>query len=431
MKNGKYIQRITTLGLIVIFTLQAIWLYNTYALIENDIYKECNAILDNSLRKEINLISKNIPEGTVIMGGVTNDSITVSTYLYDGLSKLGIQYSINEIDSIVGSCLKSENINANFVIYNLSPKTKEIYKTSKEQPIPQWGAIKSEIIPIRLDMSQGMQLVLRNPYLIVFERMGLLMIATAFMVVFVVGCIVYQIKIISRMRRISQIREDFSYAMIHDMKTPLSTIMMGLNFLHNPKIDEKPELKSKYFNMAESETAHLLKLTNKVLAMAKLESHKLEMTKKEVPLTPMLQQLSEKFIAKSSKPVHITTDLHVEKVLADEEYLKEVFDNLIDNAIKYSKESVEIKISSLNNEQYTIIKVYDNGLGIPEKDQCTVFNKYERSKAAKRSRKGGAPGFGLGLNFVSQVIEAHDGRVLVNSIEGEFSEFIIYLPKIM
>lgn len=429
MKNGKYIRRITTLGLIVIFALQSIWLHNTYVLIKNTINEDCSSILNKAILKTANFVE--LPEETQIVGSPANDSIPLVTFLCDGIHKLGVELPICKIDSIAGVFLKKANITGNYSICVVNPKTKEIYETSKEQPIPQWGAIKSEIIPIRLDMSQGMQLVLRNPYLIVFERMGLLMIATALMVVFVVGCIVYQIKIISRMRRISQIREDFSYAMIHDMKTPLSTIMMGLNFLHNPKIDEKPELKSKYFNMAESETDHLLKLTNKVLTMAKLESHKLEMVKKEVSLTPIIQKLSEKFIAKSAKPVHITTDLQAEKVMADEEYLKEVFDNLIDNAIKYSKESVEIKISSLNNEQYTIIKVYDNGLGIPEKDQCTVFNKYERSKAAKRSSKGGAPGFGLGLNFVSQVIEAHDGRVLVNSIEGEFSEFIIYLPKIM
>ena len=400
-------------------------------LIKNDIYKECSLILDKALRKEINLISNNVPEGTVIMGGSTNDSITVNTFLYNSLSKLGIQYSMNEIDSIVGSCLKAVNIDGDFVIYNLNPQTKEIYQKSKTSVIPQLGAIESKIIPIRLDMSQGMQLILSNPYYEMFKRMGLLMIATALMVVFVVGCIIYQIKIVIRLKKIAQIREDFSYAMIHDMKTPLSTIMTGLSFLRNPNIDGKQELRDRYFNMAESETDHLLKLTNKVLTMSKLENQRLEMTKKEVSLTPMIQKLSEKFAAKSAKPVHFTINLMVEEVYADEEYLEEVISNLIDNAIKYSKDSVEIRISSLSDNQYTIIKVYDNGLGIPEKDHRAIFNKYERSKAAKRSSKGGAAGFGLGLNFVSQVIEAHKGRILVNSIEGEFSEFIIYLPQII
>ena len=100
---------------------------------------------------------------------------------------------------------------------------------------------------------------------------------------------------------------------------------------------------------------------------------------------------------------------------ADNDYVSEVLSNLIDNAIKYSKESVEIHITTEESERYTILKVRDNGLGISE-------------AAARRSRRNGASGFGLGLNFVDQVIKAHEGRIFVNSTEGEFTEFTIYLP---
>ena len=113
---------------------------------------------------------------------------------------------------------------------------------------------------------------------------------------------------------------------------------------------------------------------------------------------------------------------------ADNDYLGEVLSNLIDNAIKYSKGSVEINITAEESERYTILKVRDNGLGISEADQKVIFQKYERAAAAKRSRRNGASGFGLGLNFVDQMIKAHEGRIFVNSTEGEFTEFTIYLP---
>lgn len=431
MKSGKYIRWITFLGLVVIFALQAMWLYETHILIKNDIYKECNQALDQALRKEIELIASCMPEGTEIVGGPINDSISVNTYLYNSLLELQIQYSISEIDSLVKGYLEDANVDANFVVYMINPHSKEIYERSKNLIVPHWGTIKSKIIPIRLDMSQGMQLILKNPYYTIFERMGLLMIATALMMIFVVGCIVYQIKIISRLKKISQIREDFSNAMVHDMKNPLGNIMIGLSFLRNPKVDENPTLKAQYLNKAEGEANYLLTLTNRILTLSKLEDNKLDLEKQEVPLAPMIQRLSEKFIFKSTKLVHFNIELQAEEVYADEGYMEEVLSNLIDNAIKYSKESVEIKISSFNDDYYTIIKVYDNGLGIPEKDQHTIFNKYERSVAAKRSGKGGATGFGLGLNFVSQVIEAHGGRVSVNSKEGEFSEFVIYVPRLI
>ena len=76
-----------------------------------------------------------------------------------------------------------------------------------------------------------------------------------------------------------------------------------------------------------------------------------------------------------------------------------------------------------------VIKVKDNGFGIPLKDQSRIFEKYERASATERSRKGGASGFGLGLNYVFRVAEAHGGTVEVESIEGEYSEFSLSLPQ--
>ena len=218
--------------------------------------------------------------------------------------------------------------------------------------------------------------------------------------------------------------------MIHDMKTPISSAIMCTSRLHSGKLDDKPEIKNHYFTIVENELEHLLALSNKVLTLAKLEQHKLEMNKKEVPLSPMIEDLIEKFTIKTEKTIHFTTDLKTEKVYADEEFLKEAISNLIDNAIKYSGASVAITISSFcKPDGAVVIKVKDNGFGIPLKDQSRIFEKYERASATERSRKGGASGFGLGLNYVFRVAEAHGGTVEVESIEGEYSEFSLSLPQ--
>ena len=109
--------------------------------------------------------------------------------------------------------------------------------------------------------------------------------------------------------------------------------------------------------------------------------------------------------------------------------MREVLGNLLDNAIKYSREEVKIDIICESEKGFCKIKVCDNGLGIPLKDQALVFNRFERSAAAARSGKGGATGFGLGLNYVQQVMLAHDGRIEVESEEGRFSEFTLYFPR--
>lgn len=294
--------------------------------------------------------------------------------------------------------------------------------------IPQLGSIKTEVIPTKLDKSIGLQLVLTNPYWNIFNKMWIILITTIIMTILTIVCTVYQIKFIFKLNKISQIREDFSYAMVHDMKTPLSTIMMVQDMLKSGRLEGKPEIKNKYMNIAESETEHLFALTNKILTISKLENHKLEMNKTEVELTPIIEKLTEKFKAKAQKPVNFIISLQAKTAYADNDYLGEVLSNLIDNAIKYSKESMEINITAEESERYTILKVRDNGLGISEADQRIIFQKYERAAAAKRSRRNGASGFGLGLNFVDQIIKAHDGRIFVNSTEGEFTEFTIYFP---
>ena len=428
MKHFSYIRWFTFISLLAIITLQCIWLYNTYKLIQQDIQKECNNILDNALYTEINLASKHIPEGTEITGGPQNDSISSMTYLYDGLHKLGIQYSIYEIDSIIGIQLKERNIYSEFVILSINPKNQIIYEKSNNHNLSQLGIIKSNIIPTRIDFSYGIQMMLDSPYIYIIGRMGLLLISTIILVIFVISCIAYQIRIIARINKISQIREDFSYAMVHDMKTPLTTIFTALSFLHSGRLDDKPETKEKFFNVAKEEADRLLTLTNKLLTISKLENKKMKMECEKIALEPMLVRLADKFKVKSHKPVSFEFDLQTPEIYADAEYIEEVFSNLIDNSIKYSKERVDIHISSSKNDFYSIIKIYDNGLGISEKDQRSIFNKYERAAAGSRSRRKKAHGFGLGLNFVQQVIESHKGKIFVNSIEGEFTEFIIYLP---
>lgn len=428
MKHFSYIRWFTLISLLAIITLQCIWLYNTYKLIQQDIQKECNNILDNALYTEINLASKHIPEGTEITGGPQNDSISSMTYLYDGLHKLGIQYSIYEIDSIIGIQLKERNIYSEFVILSINPKNQIIYEKSNNHNLSQLGIIKSNIIPTRIDFSYGIQMMLDSPYIYIIGRMGLLLISTIILVIFVISCIAYQIRIIARINKISQIREDFSYAMVHDMKTPLTTIFTALSFLHSGRLDDKPETKEKFFNVAKEEADRLLTLTNKLLTISKLENKKMKMECEKIALEPMLVRLADKFKVKSHKPVSFEFDLQTPEIYADAEYIEEVFSNLIDNSIKYSKERVDIRVSSSKNDLYSIIKIYDNGLGISEKDQRSIFNKYERAAAGSRSRRKKASGFGLGLNFVQQVIESHKGKIFVNSIEGEFTEFIIYLP---
>lgn len=427
-KNILFITILSVVGLIGAMALQMIWIYNSYELIKNDILNEGYATIEKALEEEGNMRFGQTPKCTRIKSGPTNDTIPPMTYFYERLSDMGYPMSLHNLDSITAELLTLKGLGNQYYIDIINLRTGEKINGIGSQKEPSFMAIKPKYFPIRSDYTQVVQLIITNPNKTFLERMGLMLAGTFIIMLLVIVCISYQVRFISRFEKIFQIREDFSYAMIHDMKTPLTSIIMALNFLRSGKLDNRQEMKDKYFDIAENEADHLLTLTNKVLTISKLENHKLEMNKTEVELTPIIEKLTEKFKAKSQKTVNFITEIKAETAYADAEYLEEVLSNLIDNSIKYSGESVEIRISTARDDRYTVLKVHDNGFGISDKDIHLIFRKYERASAAKRNRRKGASGFGLGLNFVDQVVEAHHGKIFVSSIEGEFTEFTIYLP---
>ena len=429
-KNILFITILSVVGLIGAMALQMIWIYNSYELIKNDIKNEGYATIEKALEEEGNMRFGQTPKGTRIKSGPTNDTIPPMTYFYEQLSDMGYPMSLHNLDSITAELLTQNRLGNQYYIDIINLRTGEKINGIGTQKEPSFMAIKPKYFPIRSDYTQVVQLIITNPNKTFLERMGLMLAGTFIIMLLVIVCISYQVRFISCFEKIFQIREDFSYAMIHDMKTPLTSIIMALKFLRSGKLDNRQEMKNKYFDIAENEADHLLTLTNKVLTISKLENHKLEMNKTEVELTPIIEKLTEKFKAKSQKTVNFITDIKAETAYADAEYLEEVLSNLIDNSIKYSGESVEIRISIARDDRYTVLKVHDNGFGISDKDIHLIFRKYERASAVKRNRRKGASGFGLGLNFVDQVVEAHHGKIFVSSIEGEFTEFTIYLPLI-
>lgn len=423
-----YIRLITILGLSIILLVQFVWLANSYNFVKDELKIKSTNMLEQAIMEETFSRLQNLPIGTKVQSRTEEDknrNVPEFVYMQESLEQLKSPIILDSINHIYKQLLLKNNYPSECMISISKKDTIVQYIGNKPSSL---FSLQTDKVPLRKDYSIVIQAQFVNPNNLFFGKMGLLLISTTILLIFVVFCIIYQVKIISKINKISQIREDFSYAMVHDMKTPLSTIMMVQDMLESGRLEGKPEIKNKYMNIAKSEADHLFALTNKILTISKLENHKLEMNKTEVELTPIIEKLTEKFKAKAQKPVNFIISLQAKTAYADNDYLGEVLSNLIDNAIKYSKESVEINITTEESERYTILKVRDNGLGISEADQKIIFQKYERAAAAKRSRKNGASGFGLGLNFVDQVIKAHEGRIFVNSTEGEFTEFTIYLP---
>ena len=345
----------------------------------------------------------------------------------DALSKsFHSEISLDTVAIYVDSLLNVADINRNVTILEVD-SNRNVLRRSNEYN-SSWSLL-TRPVSIRRDQSRAIQLALNNPYPELAQKLSPLFLLSAFILGFFAIIIVQLLKFITEQEQMAELRNDFSYAMVHDMKSPLSSIIMGAHFLHSGKVDDKPQIKEKYYTIIEDEAEHLLALVNKLLTISKLENRKLILNKWDIDIEPIITDLIDKTKAKADKPIEIFTDLKIRNVLADEQYLTEAIANLLDNAIKYSKDEIKIKISTIDTDKNVLLKVRDNGIGITREEQQIIFDKFGRAAIHEKNRKGGVSGFGLGLNYVDQVMQAHGGKVTVSSEKDKFSEFTLYIPK--
>ena len=349
--NKPLFRYITVIAILAVVGLQGMWFSNSYHLLENELYDKINnAFLEAQLQessKSSKQFKGNIPNGTVLQLDSTKirakndmaDRLILITALHSIHHEYNIPLNYQSLDSCYREELDKVNLGKlHFRIDSVdidSTRYKYVEDFAEDSSLVRLhNEMQTQIFPIREDFSKGIQATIDNPYKLIILQMRMFLIGTVLLLFIVIYCLVQQIKVIVKQNKIAKIREDFSYAMIHDMKTPLSSILMGTRILRSGKLDDKPERKEKYFDIMEDEEEHLLALVNKVLTLSKLEEGKLLLEKKEVSLRPIIEDLTEKFTAKAEKPVEFILDLQEEKVYADEEFLKEAVSNLIDNAIK-------------------------------------------------------------------------------------------------
>ncbi len=254
---------------------------------------------------------------------------------------------------------------------------------------------------------------------ILFSIFSTLLTSIAFLILF---------KSLRQQQQLMEMKNDFISNMTHELKTPISTVSVALEALKDFNALSDPKRTDEYLNIAQNELSRLTLLTDNVLKMTTLETRGLTLLKTNFDLSEVIERIlqSMKLIFEKQKAnASFTKEGNQFQITGSEVHLTNVVYNLIDNALKYSKENAIIQVHLESNEEQLVLSVKDNGIGIPEEYHKKVFDKFFRVPTGNIHN---THGYGLGLNYVAEVIHQHSGKIELESEPGLGSKFIITLP---
>lgn len=228
-------------------------------------------------------------------------------------------------------------------------------------------------------------------------------------------------------RENEQKKDELIVYLAHDIKTPLTSMIGYLSLLSEIK-DMPQEQRNRYIDIALDKSYRLEDLINELFNVARFNSEKIVLEKEEINLNLMLEQIADDFyptLKEMNKKINFTSD---EKTIlyADPDKLSRVFNNLIKNAVNYSKENTDIDISILNKENQATVKITNKGKQIPKEKLDKIFEKFYRLDSSRTSKTGGS---GLGLAIAKEIVELHGGRIYAESDMKE-TTFSVILPII-
>ena len=263
---------------------------------------------------------------------------------------------------------------------------------------------------------------------ILMNNMAVMLFSSVALLLVLLGCFAYTIFTILRQKKISEMKTDFINNMTHEFKTPVATIMIASESLKDPEISADQSRLQRLAGIIYDENVRLGNHIERVLNIARLEKDNLKLEHQAVDINELAQVVIDSMelqLQKHDARIHLQLDAPEAVVLGDELHLSNVLFNLVDNAIKYSKENPEITIRTRTIGRRLEITVADNGIGMNKDQLAKIFDQFYRIPTGNRHD---VKGFGLGLSYVYDIVKRFGGNVQVKSEKDKGTTFDVILP---
>ncbi len=302
----------------------------------------------------------------------------------------------------------------------LSNKEKKLYQSPyKVNLLPDNVFIKPQYLSVFFPHQQK--------YLL--SSMWVLLLTSVLFLLALIFSFYYAISTLLKQKKLSEIKNDFISNMTHEFKTPISTISLACEVLSDNSIEKSPERTKNYVKMIGDENKRLSLLVENILQTAILDKGKFNLKIQQVDIHNLINETINNIkLQVENKEGEIKTELNakVSIINADRVHITNIVFNLIDNALKYSKEKPFIKITTKSDNEGIFISVQDNGIGISKENQKRIFDTMYR---VSTGNVHDVKGFGLGLSYVKAIVEKHNGSIKVESELNKGSTFTFYLPN--
>jgi len=255
-----------------------------------------------------------------------------------------------------------------------------------------------------------------------------LIVPSMILILLLIALFAYIIYIVNRQKRLADLKNDFINNLTHEFNTPLFSIGLTASLLSRAEQVQQSEKLKGYIELITTEKNRLQTQVDKILRLTSIESASLITEKGDVDMHEIIRENMAAFLPVVNERhgvISFRDNAIHHTISGDRVHLYNAISNLIDNAIKYTKDAPKVIIETSDMDQDIVISIRDNGIGMNDSDLHMIFNKFYRVKQGDRHD---VKGFGIGLSYVKKIVELHNGSIEAKSIPGQGSVFIIHLP---
>ena len=264
----------------------------------------------------------------------------------------------------------------------------------------------------------------------IFRQLRWLMIGSILFTLIICSAFYVTVSALLRQKKTSEIKNDFINNMTHEFKTPLATISLAVDAMRNEKVFQDREKMGYFSSIIKEENKRMNKQVETILQASLMDRQEIQLTRVPIHVHEVINDVLDNFhlqLEDKNGSAVLQLNAGADLISGDEVHFTNLISNLIDNAVKYSKENLAIKIATANIGKYIQVRIEDNGIGMNKETQKRIFEKFYR---AHTGNVHNVKGFGLGLSYVKTMIDAHGGKIKVESVTGKGTTFIIDMPLV-